>query len=75
VGYHGPSGGIVLVFLDGALVEEIDTFAPAHDPSSVVFARSGLAAGSHTLTVVLTGRKNPSSISSETAVDAFDVTP
>jgi hypothetical protein len=74
LGYRGHFGGIVQVFLDGALVEEIDTFAPADEVPAVVFSRSGLAAGSHTLTVVLTGRKNPSADSSETAIDAFDVT-
>ena len=59
--------------LDGVLVAEIDTFAATDEVPAVVFTKSGLVAGSHTLMIELTGMKNPSAASSETAVDAFDV--
>jgi hypothetical protein len=58
IGQRRRDGGIALVYLDGALVGEIDTFAPLQDEfQAAVFARSGLAPGTHTLSIEVAGRK------------------
>jgi hypothetical protein len=58
IGQRRRDGGIAQVYVDGALVGEIDTFAPVQDElQSAVFARSGLPPGTHTLTIDVTGRK------------------
>ena len=74
IGYRGPYGGIARVFLDGTLVTEVDVYAATEEVPAVDFTASGLAPGNHTLMIELTDKKNPSAISTEIAVDAFDVT-
>ncbi|HEY8150001.1 MAG TPA: hypothetical protein VIK51_13935, partial [Vicinamibacteria bacterium] len=44
-------------------------------PLTVVFSRTGLSYGPHSLTVESTGRKNASSVDYAVVVDAFDVAP
>src|SRR6267142_1432526 len=75
IGARGPQTGIALVYVDGAFVDQIDTYAPTEAPQHTVFATSGLAPGTHTLTVVSTGMRNPLSVNSWILVDAFDVVP
>jgi len=74
IGARGPQTGIARVFLDGALVEDIDTYAPTEGPQHTDFTATGLAAGTHTLTVQVVG-KNPASTNFWVLVDAFDVIP
>jgi len=74
IGVRGPQTGIARVFLDGALAAEIDTYAPTEGIQHTDFTRRGLAAGTHTLTIQVTG-KNPASTNFWVLVDAFDVTP
>jgi hypothetical protein len=61
------------VSVDGGFVADVDTFAPAEQAQAVVFTASGLTEGAHTLTVEVTGQRNPSAIDSLVVVDAFDV--
>jgi hypothetical protein len=75
IGYRGPEGGIGRVFLDGVFVTQIDTYAATDGLQDTVFTASGLAAGTHMLTIEATGQKNPASNSAYTGVDAFDVRP
>ncbi len=75
IGYRGRYGGVVLVFLDGALTTAIDTYSATEQVSVPVYTTTGLAPGSHSLKLELTGARNPFAVNSETAVDAFDVTP
>jgi hypothetical protein len=78
IGYRGPEGGIARVFLDGVFVTQIDTYAATDGLQDTVFTASGLAAGTHMLTIEATGQKNPASNSAYTGytgVDAFDVRP
>ncbi len=74
IGYRGRYGGIVQVYLDGALAAELDTYSATEEIAVPVYTRNGLASGSHSLRVELTGRRNPAAANSEIAVDAFDVT-
>ena len=77
IGCRKSTTGIARVYLDGVFVSEIDTFAP--DPKegyqTTVLNLSGLAPGSHTLTIEATGRRNPAAVSAYVVVDAFDVRP
>ena len=73
IGYRGPQAGIARVSLDGVLVGDVDTYAPAAQFRAVVFSRAGLAPGSHTLTIEATGLKNPASTDVFIVVDRFDV--
>ena len=76
VGYRGPQTGIARVILDGNVVADaFDTYAATEVPQTTLFTLSGLAAGSHTLTIEVTGSKNQASAGTAIVVDAFDVTP
>jgi VCBS repeat-containing protein len=76
IGFRGPQTGIARITLDGNVVtDSFDTFSSTEAPQSTVFTMSGLAAGSHTLTIEATGSKNPASAGTSIVIDAFDVTP
>ena len=66
----------VVMNLDGTVVaDSLDLFIPSEGPQEAVFTLQGLAATSHTLTIEVTGLKNPASAGFSIVVDAFDVTP
>jgi hypothetical protein len=69
--------GIADVFVDGVFVREIDGFQPApiEGYQDTIFKASGLAPGTHTLTIQVTGRKNPAANNGFVVIDAFDVEP
>jgi hypothetical protein len=75
IGARGPQTGIARVVLDGALVAQVDTYRTTEEIQANVFSATGLAAGSHTLTIEVTGLKNAASWDTYIVVDAFDVTP
>jgi putative lipoic acid-binding regulatory protein len=76
IGFRGPQTGIASVSLDGTVVAaSLDTYAPKDAPQETVFTLQGLAPGTHTLTIGVTGQKNPASSGTLIVVDAFDVTP
>jgi hypothetical protein len=75
IGFRAPWAGIARVHIDDVFVSEIDLYATTDQPQSVVFSRTGLSSGPHTLTVESTGRKNPASADYAVVVDAFDVAP
>jgi len=74
IGYRGRYGGIVLVFVDGSLAAALDTYSATEQISVPVYTASGLAPGTHSLKLQLTGARNLFAVNSETVVDAFDVT-
>lgn len=49
---RSPTRGRLAVWLDGVLVATVDEYAAAFTPRRVVFSRSGLAAGKHTIRLV-----------------------
>jgi hypothetical protein len=77
IGCRKLTTGIARVYVDGTFVREIDTYEPApiEGYQTPVFTASGLAPGTHTLTIEATGRRNPSASSSHVVIDAFDVRP
>jgi hypothetical protein len=74
IGARGPQCGIARIFLDGAFVEDFDTYFQTEGPQHTDYSISGLTAGTHTLTIQVIGR-NPLSTNIWILIDAFDVTP
>jgi len=74
VGARGPQCGIARVSVDGAIVQDFDTYAQTEGPQHTDFTVRGLAAGTHTLTIQVIG-KNPVSTDAWILMDAFDVYP
>ena len=72
IGFRGPQAGIARVYLDGVVVSDIDTYSSFEQVQAMVFQTTGLAAGTHTLTIEVTGSKNPASAGTYIIVDAFD---
>jgi len=58
-------------------VTDVDNYAPTLGLQDTVFTASGLAYGSHTLTIEVTGSANPATTLAYpwVIVDAFDVRP
>jgi hypothetical protein len=75
IGARGPQCGIARIFLDGAFVQDIDTYASTEGPQHTDFAASNLAPGTHTLTIQVKLETNPLSTDRWILIDAFDVTP
>ncbi len=77
IGCRKLSTGIADVYLDGVFMTEIDTFEPPplEGYQDTIFKATGLANGTHTLTIVVTGRQNPAATNNFIVVDAFDVRP
>jgi len=73
IGYRGPWAGIAQVYLDGALKSTVDTYGPTEQAQVVMYTASGLAAGSHTVMIKVTGTWNSASSSAWVVLDAFDV--
>jgi hypothetical protein len=75
IGVRCNACGIAAVSVDGGVPTTVDTAgpgAPGGLSSESVFSASGLAAGNHTIAIVVTGMSN--SGGSYVALDAFDVT-
>jgi hypothetical protein len=73
IGGRTPQTGIARVFLDGVFVAEVDTYSKSQEVRVPMFAATGLANASHTFTIEVTGRQNPSATGALVVVDAFDV--
>ena len=73
IGFRGPWAGIAQVYLDGTLKATVDTYGPTEQAQVVMYTASGLAAGSHTVMIKVTGTWSPASSSAWVVLDAFDV--
>jgi hypothetical protein len=65
----GPTRGAVKVYVDGALIATIDTYADATVYRQVVFNRNWTSYGSHTIKLVVVGTAGRPSF----ALDAFEI--
>jgi Rhamnogalacturonan I lyases beta-sheet domain len=50
--------GIMDIYVDGELRQQVDLYSPETIASDTVFSASGLGSGAHTIKLVCTGRKN-----------------
>jgi hypothetical protein len=73
IGYRDEWSGIASVYVDGQPMGTVDTYASPLQYKAVLFSATGLPAGSHTLTIEITGNRNPASGGSWIWVDAFQV--
>ena len=74
IGARGPQCGIARISLDGAVVEDFDTYFQTEGPQHTDFFKDGLANTTHTLTIEVIGQ-NPLSTNAWILIDAFDVIP
>ena len=82
--YGHPEGedGMMDVYIDGSYWTTVDEFNPMYDSilsdatnDTMLFVADGLAAGNHTLQVVVSQNKNPNSLDFYTQIDGFIVLP
>ena len=74
VGFKCERCGIARALLDGAVAATVDTYAPSRPAATeAMFTATGLAAGTHTLMIEVTGTGNADSAGTFITVDAFDV--
>ncbi|MET3804067.1 beta-galactosidase GanA [Nakamurella sp. UYEF19] len=71
IGPKADNHGLADVYLDGVKKSTVDTYG--RGAQAVFYAASGLAAGAHTLKIVVTGAKNAASNGTFVSVDAIDV--
>jgi hypothetical protein len=74
IGFSDPWSGIAKVYVDGALLQTVDTYAANQAAATVQYSVENMASGTHTLTIVATGSHSAQSGGSWVWVDAFDVT-
>lgn len=72
VGSYGPAYGKAEVFIDGVSAGVIDAYAPAAAHNRVLFVKTGLTAGEHTIELRVLGTKNSASTGAAFIFDAFD---
>ena len=70
-----PNAGISDVFIDGAKVASVDLYSSSTQYKRMVFERTGLAPGVHTIRIVRTGTKNAAASHTLQFLDAFVVLP
>ena len=78
LGERGFATGLARVSIDGQFVGVVDTRTPFQEEyQEPVFTATGLAAGTHTLTIEIVGRNNeaPGTIVERVVIDAFEVYP
>ena len=64
-------GGITDVYLDGTKVATFDGYSATPQYNVTGYTKSGLASATHTLKLVVTGRKNANSSNTYTEIDRF----
>lgn len=74
VGYRDEWSGIATIRVDGVLKGTVDAYASPQQARTVLYTISKLKKGTHTLTIEVTGTRNPRSAGSWIWVDAFTVT-
>ncbi|MBP1962755.1 DUF4073 domain-containing protein [Paenibacillus aceris] len=68
--------GNIDVYLDGVLAQaDIDCYAPSTIKQVVLYSKTGLPAGQHTIKVVVKGTKSAQAVDKIGAIDAFEYTP
>ena len=71
VGSKADNHGYAAVSVDGGPSAIVDSYSPAREYQQVVFSRSGLSSGRHTITITVLSRKGPKSRGTYSDIDAF----
>lgn len=72
-GATAPHHGIAAISLDGAAEQDVDFYAATRAEQVLLYSSPTLAAGAHTLTVRVSGRKNAASSGTVVTADRADV--
>src|SRR5206468_779305 len=72
LGYKDPWSGIANVYVDGLPAGSVDTYSPTSKARQRLFTVTGLAQGTHTVTVVVTGTRSANSAGSWIWIDGFE---
>jgi hypothetical protein len=75
IGYRDEWSGYGRVLVDGRLSATVDTSASPQQAQAVLFSVTGLASGTHTISVEPSGQVGSKSTSVWIWVDAFEVVP
>lgn len=67
--------GIMQVYVDGELRQEVDLYSPQTQVAQKVFSVSGLGPGPHTIKLVCAGRRNPAANYTFVGLEALEITP
>lgn len=73
MGLKGTNQGIMLVSLDGGVYQKVDNYASTTQYQTVLYDTGVLTNTSHTVTILTTGRQNPSSSGSWIDIDGYMV--
>ena len=73
IGYRDEWSGLAQVFLDGAMQATVDTYLTPSQAQTPTYSLTGLAFGTHILSIVATGTHGAASAGSWVWVDAFQV--
>ncbi len=65
--------GIVTFSVDGGAARSVDDYSATRVPGASLFTVSGLSAGSHTITITVTGTKNSASSNDIIALDSATI--
>jgi O-glycosyl hydrolase len=74
-GITDTNEGIAQVSIDGGPATDVDFYSAQRHGNQLVWASLGLTPGTHTLSLVVTGRKNPLSTNYWPAIDLAEVEP
>lgn len=75
IGYRcSCAAGIATVSVDGSAPVQVDTYSAVTQPQAVVYTSPALPAGTHTLSITVTGEYDRAGNTAYVVVDAFDVT-
>ena len=72
IAYRDSGSGIANVYVDGMLQQQVDAYVQGSQAQTVMFTTPNLEPGTHTLTIEVSGSRNPSAQSNWIWVDAFD---
>lgn len=75
IGDKAPDRGIVEVYLDGKLVEEVDTYGTQLLKKQVLYEITGLENKEHELRIVVTDNMGKDSVGTYQSVDCFEYLP
>jgi cysteine-rich repeat protein len=73
IGTPSNNKGIASVYIDDQYQTDVDLYSATLKYQQVLYTNNNLAAGPHTIKIVVTGNKNPLSSLQRIDVDAFDV--
>jgi beta-galactosidase GanA len=74
IGPKNNNAGIAAVSIDGGTAANVDTYSSAgKEYQQVLFTATGLSAGTHTLTITVTGTKDAAATEATVVVDAINV--